>query len=258
MGILIEKSPQELGFPHRVFQEFLAARFLSTLPFDDQERKVSELFASAQWHDVLLCLCHLNRRTGEVDQLVNAVVKIPLPPELEPARQIFLAEVAFGDLHCSASVASDLAKQAFTEIESGAWMPQRERLLERALDGLFSDVLRDETEGRIRSWYPERHGWSRGAAYRAMAKWPQAPETREALWKGLLDEEEWNQRAAAEALASNLGGDAAVGERLLGLLRTPTNAISLSMSSMRSVSAGRGSQSFPRSYLRHGRLPIGR
>ena len=105
VGILIEKSPQELGFPHRVFQEFLAARFLSTLPFDDQERKVSELFASAQWHDVLLCLCHLNRRTGEVDQLVNAVVKIPLPPELEPARQIFLAEVAFGDLHCSASVA---------------------------------------------------------------------------------------------------------------------------------------------------------
>jgi len=96
----------------------------------------------------------------------------------------------------------------------------RERLLEHALDGLFSDILRGETETGIKRWYPARHKW-RSDVYSAMAEWPYKSEIGEALWRGLLDEEEQNQRAAAEAIAKNFGGEAAIGDRLLRLLLTP-------------------------------------
>ena len=220
VGILVEKSPQEVGFPHRAFQEFLAARHLSNIPFAEQKQTAANLFSNPQWHDVLLCLCHLNTRAGEVDELLDVILKAPLPREFEPARQAFLAEVAFDDLHCSAQVASKLAKRVFAEIETGTWMPLRERLLEHALNGLFSDVLRDETEVRLQRWYPDRHRF-RSETYSAIAVWPQEPETTEALWRGLFDEEEWNQRAASEALAQSIHGDAITGERLLRALLNP-------------------------------------
>jgi len=220
IGILVEKSPQELGFVHRSFQEFLAARHLSTLSFGVQKERFAALFTNPQWHEVLLCLCYLTTRSGEVDALLGIVEEAHLPPDLEPARQAFLAQVVFGDLHSSASVASRLAANAFAQIEAGTWLPLRERLLEHALGGLHSDLLRAETENRVATWYPARHEYPANA-YRAMAGWPPDRETLDALWRGLLNEEESNQRAAAEALATRFGRDAAVGGRLLKTVTTP-------------------------------------
>lgn len=223
VGILVEKSPQEVGFPHRVFQEFLSARHLSNLSFEEQKELVANLFVHPQWHQVLLCLCHLNTRADEVDALVEVVQNASIRPEVEPARKNFLTEIAFSDLHCSAPVASRLGKQAFNDIEKCSWMVFRERLLELALDGLQSDILRKDTEDSIRCWYPNRHGY-RGGVYKAMAAWPRESETVEALWRGLHDEEELNQRAAAEALAENFGGDNIIKERLFRDLHTSANA----------------------------------
>ena len=220
VGILVEKSQQDIGFPHRAFQEFLAAHYLSNLPFDDQKEMFAELFLNPQWHDVLLCLCHLTTRAGEVDAFVNIIENISLSPELSIARQAFLAEVAFGGLHCSTPIARNLAKQIFTEIEIGRWMSHRERLLEFALDGLFSDSLRDETEEQIKRWFPVRHKYL-NSVFNAMATWPRESETEEALWKGLFAEDESNQRDAAAALAKIGNGDKNIGKRLLDELLKP-------------------------------------
>ncbi|MCX6922011.1 MAG: hypothetical protein NT154_02140, partial [Verrucomicrobia bacterium] len=220
IGILVEKSPHELGFPHRAFQEFLAARHLKDLRFEEQKQAFGDLFGNPQWHDALLCLCHLNTRSDEVDSLVEVVQAAALPIELEPARRMFLAEVAFDDLNCSASCASQIAQRAFAEIETGATMPLRETLLDRALDGLFSDVLRQHVEARIQTWYPDRFTY-RSGVYKAMVSWPRESATIEALWRGLLDEEEWNQRPASEAIAESFSGDGDMGERLLQLILTP-------------------------------------
>ena len=220
IGILIDKSPADIGFPHRAFQEFLAARHISNLPFEEQKAFVAERFENPQWHDVVLCLCHLNTRTGEVDDLVSIVENIELTPEMELARQSFLAEVAFGDLHCSASTARRLADETFEIIETGVHERTRERLVELALDGLDSDVLRSVVESRIRRWYPLRHSYRTGF-YEEVATWPQDNETQAVLWRGLLDETEWNQRAAAESLARVFGGEPSVAERLFGLFFKP-------------------------------------
>ncbi|MDA0739631.1 MAG: hypothetical protein O2999_02380 [Nitrospirae bacterium] len=151
---------------------------------------------------------------------MDAIEKTSLGIELEPARQVFLAELAFSDLNCSALVASRLAQDTFDAIETNTWITLRRQLLDCALEGLHSDLLRNDTEKRIRFWYPSRHKFLRGV-FQAMSKWPKDTETLETLIRGLQDELEWGQRAAAEALADNFRGDSSVKERLFKLLLTP-------------------------------------
>ncbi|MDE0400586.1 MAG: NACHT domain-containing protein [Candidatus Poribacteria bacterium] len=220
IGILVEKSSVDIGFLHRSFQEFLAAKHLSNLPFEQQKEFVKNHFENPQWHDVFLCLCHLNTREGEVDDFVDIVENIELLPEMELSRQSFLTEVAFGDLHCSASIARRLAEDTFEIIETGVHERTRERLLELALDGLESDALRPLVESRIQRWYPLRHPYRRGF-YEAVATWPKNDEMQEILWRGLLDEEDGNRRAAAESLAKVFGEAPSIGEHLFELLFRP-------------------------------------
>ena len=222
VGILIEKSSTDIGFLHRAFQEFLAAKHLSNLPFEIQKEAVAERFENPQWHDVFLCLCHLNTRADEVDDFVSIVKKLDLPTEMELARQSFLAEIAFGDLHCSAKVARRLSEEMFEIIETGVYEPTRKRLVELALDGLESDALRAVVESRIQRWYPLRHKYREGF-YKSLTKWPRNGETRAILWRGLLDETEWNKRVAAESLAKHFNEDPSVGKRLLDLLVKPAD-----------------------------------
>lgn len=221
VGILVEKSSVDIGFLHRSFQEFLAAKHLSNLPFEQQKEAVKERFENPQWHDVFLCLCHLNARAGEVDDFVAIIENMELPIEMELARQGFLAEIAFGDLHCSANIARGLAEKTFEIIETGVHERTRERLVELVLDGLESDMLRSLVESRIQRWYPLRHPYRQGF-YEAVATWPSNDETQSVLWRGLLDEGDRNQRTAAESLAKAFGGDLSVSERLFDLLFKPT------------------------------------
>ena len=220
VGILVEKSSADIGFIHRSFQEFLAAKHLSNLPFEQQKEAVKERFENPQWHDVFLCLCHLNTRVGEVDDFVAIIENMELPIEMGLARQSFLAEIAFGDLHCSAVIATKLAKETFEIIETGVHERTCERLVELALDGLESDVLRPLVESRIQLWYPLRHPY-RGGVYKAVATWPKNDEKQAILWRGLLDEEDMNRRAAAESIAKVFGDDPPIGERLFELLFKP-------------------------------------
>ena len=184
---------------------------------------MKERFANPQWHDVFLCLCHLNTREGEVDNFVDIVENMELPPEMELSRQSFLSEIAFGDLHCSARIARRLAEDTFEIIETGVHERTRERLLELALNGLESDALRSLVESRIQRWYPLRHLY-RSGFYEAVETWPKNDETQAVLWRGLLDEKDRNQRAAAESLAKVFGEDPSIGERLFELLFMPAES----------------------------------
>ena len=201
VGILIEKSPGEIGFLHRSLQEFLAAKHLSNLPFEQQKEALKKRFKNPQWHDVFLCLCHLNTRNGEVDDFVAIIESMPLPVEMELSRQSFLAEVVFGDLHCSPDIARKLAEETFEIIETGVHTrTTRERLIEFALDGLESEVLRSLVESRIQRWFPLRHRYRHGL-YESVSRWDMTSDAQMILMRGLLDEEAWNQRTAAESLA---------------------------------------------------------
>ncbi|WP_089725096.1 NACHT domain-containing protein [Candidatus Thiosymbion oneisti] len=219
-GLLIHRSSQHFGFMHRAFLEFLAAAYISRLNLDEQTKLIQWHGRDPRWRDAILATIFLTRRPTDTEALVQAIEEVREGPTSAFVRQRILTELACGPFQLPPRLAKRLAQDAFAEIETGTWMPQRRKLMALIVDGLESDRLRGTVQERIRHWFPDRYRY-RSGIYEAMAHWPQSRETFECLWHGLHGTEGRNRRAAALALAEAYRGDTEVEERLKQLLCTP-------------------------------------
>ena len=222
LGILVEKTNEEVGFIHRIIQEFLAARHLHRQPFPEQQGRLEQLVSDSTWSEVLLCLCHLTWREDEVDCFLDQIESALLEPPEAFQRERLLAEIAFGDLHASPSRAQTLAKRTFHWIEMHWWFPLRRTLLDIVINGLNSAVLRETVLKNSAEWFPDPLGY-RSGIYDVLAQWPFERATVETMMRGLREDDEWTQRPAAYALAKYAGGRKEVGEELLVLAKSPVN-----------------------------------
>jgi hypothetical protein len=216
-GMLAEKSPRDIGFIHRVFQDFLAAQFLSRQPFDDQRKFITSYYSASHSHDIILALLHLNTREAEVDGLIAELQALATVAPDDYRIPALLGETAFANVNCSARVAQLLADSAVARAESGDWTPIRRRLVETAAGGLNSDVLGPRILQVLRSWFPRSTTWKNGI-YRGSLRWKDQASAVEILLRGLCDEESRDRHAAAEVLAERAAGDANVQARLEGML----------------------------------------
>jgi len=214
LGLIVRKSTDDIGFFHRVLQEFLASIHLSCLEFDTQCDVVSQRATDPQWHEVLLGLLHHTRRTSETAAFVECIRRAA-PNTVERLRtDLLLAEAAFGDFNLSPSLSRELAEQVLIQVEDGIWIPHRERLLNIALQGLRSGPTKDLLKARLQRWFPRRLGWSRQYVLRNMTRWPKSSEVAEVLLRTLTDEDYWCRRAVAEALVNLWKGDDSVGSEI--------------------------------------------
>jgi hypothetical protein len=225
LGVLVERTSVEVGFFHRSFQEHLAANHVSRLALDEQIELVKSSCANTQWSEVILSLCYLTRRPGEVRRLVDTIaarLTIVSHADRYPVERL-LAEIAFGSLNCPTPLARELAEKVFEQIELGDWMPQRVSLTRHALSGLRSTALREIVRERIKQWFPCSLQW-RSDLLRSLATWEQSNRLLDCFWKNLHDEQLSNRRAAAAAIAHRYAGDATVGNRIANLARYSVEA----------------------------------
>lgn len=220
VGLLVKRSPKEVGFFHRVFQEYLAAYYLSRIPLSEQSSIVEIHCTDPQWHETILGLFYITSRAEDIKQFIYCIkTKLNSVNIINRyAIELLLCETAVGDFNCPVNLARELAEDAFKQIELGSWMPQRERLLQHVLDGLRSTKVKELVKSKLMSWFPCRERWRNGI-FSTMANWPFVPEVIECLWKGIHDEEPINQRAAARALADLAKGDLETGNRIISLAR---------------------------------------
>ena len=212
-GILVSRSQSEVGYFHRTAQEYLAAWHLAELPIEEQLGVVQSRSSDPQWREVLLCLFHLTRRPADMQAFVDAIRASCSHPIDRMAAELLLCETVFGSFNCPNALTRDLAATTFARIETGSWMPQQERLLRRALDGLRSARVRGMVETKVPQWFPSRLAW-RPAVFQAMARWPREPHVLDCLQKAMLDEDVGVQRSAARSLVDLAAGDPAVGDRV--------------------------------------------
>lgn len=223
IGVLVRKSPREIGFFHRVFLDFLAANHLGSLGYDEQREIVQRHAADPLWRDVILCLLQLITRPAEVDGLIETVEGLSAKPAGAAARNVLLAEAAFGGSGCTPGMANRLADQIFAEIETGPWPTQRRELLDRAIDGLSSAVLKTQVSAKLGEWFPRWHSYGLASVFAEMADWPVDPDPLPVLWRGLHDEMPENRRAAAAALARRSSGDGDLKRQLERMVRAPAS-----------------------------------
>jgi len=218
VGLLVRRHHNEIGFFHRVFQEYLVAYYLSRMPLAEQLSIVEIRCIDPQWREVILGLLYLNNHAEYIKQFVDCVKdKLGVANTVEGYTiELLLSEAAFGDFKCSVGLARELASDVFEQIETGSWMPHRERLLQHVLYGLRSTKVKELVKSKLMSWFPCRRRWG---VFSAMANWSRDSEVVECLWKGIHDEESDNQRAAARALADIADGDLEIGNRIASLAR---------------------------------------
>jgi len=237
IGILVKKSPREVGFFHRVFQEFLSSKHLVSMEFDQQVDLVGIRAADPKWSDVILCLLHQLQRPAEVDRLLAKIESIDGDVATFAIRDVLLAEATFGEVKKSPQTASRLADKAFEQIELGRWPSVRRALAAHAVDGLSSPVLGPKVSSKLRQWLPRWHSYGLAEAFLAIGEWPDDPGIRSTLWRGLHDEYFGAAQAAARSIAKRFGGHIEIGESLCKLIAAPPS-VSTAAAAIEALSRG--------------------
>jgi hypothetical protein len=201
-GLLAQKSSSEIGFLHLSFQEYLAARSLIQRPLQERTDFVSANASKLRWREPILYLLHLTSSELEVEGLLAAIRAAPCADEFEAiSRDALVVDAVFSDLAHAPSVVG-VAEELFSELETGVSGKRETHLLTAVVDGLNSEAVGFRCKSKIAEWLPNRHGWSRGAAIRAMAQW------QERMWadcipvviRSLYADEDTTVSAAAETL----------------------------------------------------------
>lgn len=219
-GILIEKSPDEVGFIHAVFEEYLSATHLSSFSLEEQLVLVSKNCSDPRWRNVILSLFHQLSRPQEIDALIAEIEKADVDIIGDFFRWQLLAEAAFGDKRCTPKTAKRIAQEVFNKIDFGYWMPERRALLKYALSDGAGGSLQELQKERLTRWYPETQ-WSRESLFNVLASWEKSDDLQEVLWRGLFDTERRNRRSAAQALAKVFRGDEKIKTKLLIAIKAP-------------------------------------
>lgn len=217
-GILVRRSSDELGFYHRVFQEYLTAEAVSMRPLEEQTQLITERCVDPQWYEVILCIFYLTRRRDDIKRLVDTIQKRDSSVIDKYIIQLLLAEVAFGPFDCPPPLAREIASGTFNEIELGHWRSHRERLLGIAIAGLRSSHVKDLAISKIASWIPDQFRWKE-YVYEAIGTWPRSSAAIECAWRGIHSEPINAARAAARAFCRLVGNDEEQQSRLFDVAR---------------------------------------
>ena len=153
LGLLVRKSPTELGFLHRMLLEQLAAEHISDRLSPSE---LNQLFANhvgdARWHEVLLATMWRLRRPSELHNLTLVIRRcIDDTPAGLRAREI-LAEVTFGPYNLPATDIQQIAPTIIKVIETHPYGPHRARLLDSVLTGLEGATTKDIVGGYLERW----------------------------------------------------------------------------------------------------------
>jgi adenylate kinase family enzyme len=223
LGLLVRGSQVDLSFLHRALQEYLAAFHLATLPLPEQLSFVGDVCADPKWSEPILSLLYITRSTQSVTALVDRIrtKKTNIIGGYRVSE--LLSEVAFGDFNLSVKVAKELATETFTQVEMKSWLPHRERLLEKVIDGIRSVRTKEMVQVKLKAWFPDRTRWTRESVFVAMRDWSPTPDVRECLLLGLRDEYSDIQRAAGNTIAHLFNGDKVTQDQVAAIASSENN-----------------------------------
>lgn len=213
LGILVEKSKNDLGFFHRSFQEFLTAFFLSRLDVDEQEEIICSNIANPIWREVILCFLYLIKRPSEIKNLIEKIRELVLNENELYYVNLIIYEVIFGKFDCPYRLRRQIADEAFKTIETHFWDSYKEDILNIVIEGLNSSATKNLVEEKLYVWFPKRFLWKE-QIFKSFKKWEDKEGVVHCLVNNLYDEDVYNKQYAAKYLAEIASGDTSIGQIL--------------------------------------------
>lgn len=221
-GLIVERTPNEVGFVHASFEEFLGAEYIGGRPFSEIEAFVHAHAGVGRWRNVITNLLGRIQRRDEFDQLV-AIIEHPDSDSDELAlfqRQVLLGDIAFGAAMRAPATAKRLSLATIDRVETEDWLPARREALASVLKGLSDPALKVDVEQRFGRWLPARLSY-RAPLIEEFGAWHPTAQLQDVLFQAMHDEDRAVQRAAAAAYAKAFSASSEACQRLFdGLGRT--------------------------------------
>ena len=181
LGLLVRKSPTELGFLHRMLQEQLAAEHISRqLSLTTAKEVFEERVGDPRWREVLLATMWRLTRPAELRELMELIrLRVDQTPAGLRAREL-LAELTFGPYDLPATEIELNANDIIDVIETHPYGPHRARLLDSVLTGLDVSTTEGITLTCLERWALLVQQPSPGLV-RAISEIPPARDLSEAI-----------------------------------------------------------------------------
>lgn len=203
-GLLVEKSPQELGFVHLSIQEYLAAEAVSRMTDTEQLDWISRVWMQPAWRECLVNWFGIQGARGRkmfAGQAANRIAELGCLGEFERMQALELrAELACADLGVPVNEARRIVHEASEDVERSPFLQHRVALATSLTIGALGSGVRDECGALLRKWTPGRPYFARAAVLTALGNWEPADDLLSTLLRGMFDEHGVCRCAAAQSI----------------------------------------------------------
>ncbi|MBU4150115.1 MAG: NACHT domain-containing protein [Gammaproteobacteria bacterium] len=222
LGLIVERSPNELGFFHLTIQEYLAAMAMVRKVEDEQLAWLVRVWNQPQWHEVVLAwfsIRGVDQGKGATQRAIDRLKEAASMPWEKMQFLLLRTELAANDLGLSPREARSVIEEAANQVETTPFQKLRLNLAGQIARGLSSPSVASICENRIANWLPARSEWDRANLIKAFGNWKPADDLLHTLKLALHDESVRCRLAAAESLAKVFLNDQELGNELAEIAR---------------------------------------
>lgn len=223
LGLIVERSPNELGFFHLTIQEYLSALAMVRKNEETQLEWLVHVWNQPQWHEVVLgwfSIRGTDQGKGATQRAIDRLKESAATPWEKMQLLLLRTELAANDLGLSPREARLTIEEAADQVEKSPFQMLRQTLAGQITQGLRSSSVAGTCENRIAKWGPARSEWDRANLIRVLGNWQPAVDLLHTLKLALHDETTRCRLAAAESLARVFHDNHELGDELAKVARS--------------------------------------
>lgn len=205
-GLLVERSPNEIGFVHLSIQEYLAAEFRTCESEGAQLNWIKDVWLLPAWRESLNSWFGIQGARGNMSLTGRAAQLLAQEGhegEWQRLRSLeFRTELACTDMGLPISECRKAVNEAALEIETSPFPTYRVALARNITFGAVESAVSDTCAKSIGRLVPGRPSYGRARLLRELSSWEASEDLWAVLVRGLHDEELQCRQAAVDSLVS--------------------------------------------------------
>ena len=208
-GLLVERSPGEIGFVHLSVQEYLTAESISRKEESVQLEWLNSVWVAPEWRECVTSWFGIHGARGNKGLTGLAAVRLRdlgSSGEWQQLQSLELrTELACMDLGIPIGQSRKIVEEATRSVETSPFSLHRKALARSITLGAVGSGVSEECAAALQGWIPGRPSFSRARLLECFKSWQPANDLREILLRGLYDEHPHCRVAALDSLISVFG-----------------------------------------------------
>lgn len=217
-GLLVERSPGEIGFVHLSIQEYLTAESISRKEESEQLEWLASVWLAPEWRECVTSWFGIHGARGNkslTGRAADRLRKLGSAGEWQQLQSLELrTELACMDLGIPIGQSRKIVEEATRSVEISPFSLHRKALARSITLGAVGSSVSEACAAAIQSWIPGRPSFSRARLLECFKSWRPANDLREILLRGLYDEHPHCRVAALDSLITVFGTSPGLEEAL--------------------------------------------